>query len=125
MIENINSGAEYAQILINSIQRSEDTLPANDKMDPVLFNYWTEEIKEKADETYTEYIVGKRESFLLNEEEMISLFKTATENYIQHMLNNMVDKDLLEVGINETGDIIYGLSDNGKEEANKLFGTNI
>jgi len=125
MLENINSGADYAQVLINSIKTTDSNLPPNEQMDPALFEYLSELIEEKADSVYNDYIIGKRESYLIDDIEMTELFKAAYENYVQRMLNSMVDKDLLEVSIGEEGDLLYGLSDKGKEEANKIFGDNI
>ena len=40
------------------------------------------------------------------------------------LLDGMVDKDLLEVSVNEEGEFLYGLSEKGKEESDKLFGNN-
>jgi len=90
-------------------------------MDPMLFECWSELIEENADKSYNDYIIGKRESFLMDEVEITAMFKTAHENYIQKMLNSMVDKDLLEVSISEEGDLLYGLSDKGKEEASRIL----
>ena len=121
MLNNINSGAEYAQLLINSIKTAESELSLNEQMDPMLLECWIELIEEKADKSYNDYIIGKRETFLMDENEISEMFKTAHENYVQKMLNSMVDKDLLEVSINEEGEFLYGLSDRGKEEASRMF----
>jgi DNA-binding PadR family transcriptional regulator len=122
MLNNINSGAEYAQLLINSIKTAESELSLNEQMDPMLLECWIELIEEKADKSYNDYIIGKRETFLMDENEISEMFKTAHENYVQKMLNSMVDKDLLEVSIGEEGDLLYGLSDKGRDEASRMFG---
>jgi hypothetical protein len=122
MFNNINSGAEYAQLLINSIKETESGLPLDEQMDPMLFECWAELIEEGADKSYNDYIIGKRETFLMDEIEISKMFKIAHENYIQKMLNSMVDKDLLEVSIGEDGDLLYGLSDKGRDEASRMFG---
>ena len=121
MLENINSGAEYAQVLINSIKTTESSLSVDEKMDPMLLECLYELIINSSEINYSEYIVGNRESFLLDDIEMAALFRTAHENYVQKMLNSMVDKDLLEVSINEEGEFLYGLSDKGKEEASRML----
>ena len=121
MLENINSGAEYAQVLINSIKTTESSLSVDEKMDPMLLECLYELIIDSSEINYSEYIVGNRESFLLDDIEMAALFRTAHENYVQKMLNSMVDKDLLEVSINEEGEFLYGLSDKGKEEASRML----
>ena len=121
MLENINSGAEYAQVLINSIKTTESHQPMDEKMDPMLLECLYELIIDSSEQNYSEYIVGNRESFLLDDIEMAALFRTAHENYVQKMLNSMVDKDLLEVSINDEGEFLYGLSDKGKEEASRML----
>jgi hypothetical protein len=122
MLENINSGADYANIIINSLIESEQDFSDDEKTESGLLKHQFITISELADQTYSDYITGKRDSYMFTEEEFISTVYKARENYIQEMLNGMVDKDLLEVSINEEGDLLYGLSDSGKEEANKLFG---
>jgi len=115
MIENVTSGADYAQILINRIQQTENSLSLNEQMSPAMLECWFDEIKHNADQTYTDYIMGNRDSYLFDDVEMMSMFEVAKNNYVQSLLNDMVDKDLLEVGIDENGDIVYSASEKGKE----------
>ena len=122
MLENINSGADYANIIINSLMEVEQDLSDDEKTESGFLKHHFITISELADQTYSDYITGKRESYMFTEEEFVSTAHKAKENYIQELLNSMVDKDLLEVSIGESGDLLYGLSDNGKEEADKLFG---
>lgn len=123
-MENINSGADYANIIINSLLEAENEIPENERTESGLLKHQFITISELADQTYSDYIVGKRESYMFTEEEFINTAHKARENYIQEILNGMVDKDLLEVSIGESGDLLYGLSDNGKEKASMLFGDN-
>jgi len=122
MLENINSGADYANIIINSLMEVEQDLSDDEKTESGFLKHHFITISELADQTYSDYITGKRESYMFTEEEFVSTAHKAKENYIQELLNGMVDKDLLEVSIGESGDLLYGLSDSGKEEANKIFG---
>jgi hypothetical protein len=122
MLENITSGADYANIIINSLMEVENNLSDDEKTESGYLKHHFITISELADQTYSDYITGKRESYMFTEEEFVSTAHKAKENYIQELLNSMVDKDLLEVSIGESGDLLYGLSDNGKEEADKLFG---
>lgn len=122
MLENITSGADYANIIINSLMEVEQDLSDDEKTESGYLKHHFITISELADQTYSDYITGKRESYMFTEEEFVSTAHKARENYIQELLNGMVDKDLLEVSIGESGDLLYGLSDNGKEEADKLFG---
>ena len=114
-MENITSGADYAQVLIDNIQNTENSLPPEEQMSPTLLECWFDEIKHNADQTYADYIMGNRDSYLFDEVEMTTMFEVAKTNYIQNIINEMVDKDLLDVGIDENGDIVYSASEKGKE----------
>ena len=125
MLENINSGKDYAEVLINKIIEAELEQPKEEQLDSTLLKCWTNQISSAADDVYMDYIKGDRESFMFTEEEMKQLFENAKSDYIQEMLNNMVDRNLLEVSVGENGDILYGLSEAGKEyteNAKKLSG---
>jgi DNA-binding PadR family transcriptional regulator len=124
MLENINSGEDYANIIINSLMEAEQDLSDDEKTESGFLKHQFITISELADQTYSNYIIGKRESYMFTEEEFISTVHKAKENYIQELLNSMVDKDLLEVSVGEDGDLLYGLSDKGNEEANQLFSNN-
>jgi len=121
MLENINSGADYAQIIIDKLMEAESEMPTEQQSPIDLLGCWTECIQNKADETYQDYITGKRETYLFTEDEFIKLREEAMGAYVQVLLNNMVDKDVLEVSVDEEGNIMYGLSENGRDLANSIF----
>ena len=125
MLENINSGAEYAQIVISTILETESEVPEKNQMPIKMLTFLAEEVNKKADINYKEYIIGNRETFLFNDIEMDKMFNDVGERYVSGLLDGMVDKDLLEVSIDDKGQFLYGLSENGKKAADKLFGNNI
>ena len=125
MLENINSGAEYAQIVISTILETESEVPEKHQMPIKMLTFLAEEVNKKADINYKEYIIGNRETFLFNDIEMDKMFNDVGERYVSGLLDGMVDKDLLEVSIDDKGQFLYGLSENGKKAADKLFGNNI
>jgi hypothetical protein len=124
MLENINSGAEYAQIVISTILETESEVPEKHQMPIKMLTFLAEEVNKKADINYKEYIIGNRETFLFNDIEMDKMFNDVGERYVSGLLDGMVDKDLLEVSIDDKGEFLYGLSENGKKAADKLFGNN-
>ena len=115
MINNINSGNDYAQLLIDSILKAEREIPENEQMPIDLLTIWIEGIQEAADQSYLDYVTGKRETFLLSDVEMKDLFEEAGRKYVIGLIDNMVDKDILETYVDEEGDILYGLTDKGKQ----------
>ena len=115
MLENINSGNDYAQLLIDAILKTEREIPENEQMPIELLVLWVEGMQEAAEKSYLDYVTGERETFLLSDIEMKDLFEKAGEKYVVGLLNNMVDNDMLETYIDEEGDMLYGLTDKGKQ----------
>ena len=114
-MDNINSGADYANIIITSVIDAESNLPTDQRLPSLLLTYWCQEIANKADETWTEYITGKRETYLMSDVEMKDLFDNAGMKYVSKLVDGMVDNDVLETYVDENGDILYGLTENGKK----------
>lgn len=116
---NINSGEDYAKMLINTIVEAEIDLSADQRMEAGLMQYWCEEIKEYADVTWNEYIIGKREEYMFTDVEMQKLFEKAGLRYANDILNGLVDKELIEVSVSPEGELLYGLTEKGKKEVNE------
>lgn len=112
---NINSADDYAQLLIDTIIETEKENPEHEQMPINLLTYWVENIKEKVDETWLAYITGERDSYILTDKEMLSLYDEAGKKYASDLIDGMVDKEILETFVDENGDIVYGLSEKGKQ----------
>ncbi len=110
MLENIQSGEEYGKLLIETLKQT-----PNDETPPQLLNYWYQNIFELAVQSYNEYIVGNKDTFLLDMEEIEKCYEDAGLQYTQDLLNGMVDKGVIEALINESGEILYGLTEKGKK----------
>jgi hypothetical protein len=115
MKENINSGEDYAKLLINTIVNAEVDLPTDKRMDAGLIKYWCHEIKEYADITWNEYIIGEREDYIFTDTEMMKLFEKAGMRYASDVLDGLVDKEMLEVSVSPEGELLYGLTEKGKD----------
>lgn len=114
-MDNINSGADYANVVITSIINAESELPVDQRLPSLLLTCWCQEIANKADETWMEYITGKRETFLMSDVEMKDLFDKAGMRYVGELVDGMVDNDVLETYVDDKGEILYGLTENGKK----------
>ena len=110
MIENINSGEDYAKQLVQTLKDS-----VLDDFPPELFKYWCEEISELAINSYNNYIVGKIDTYLLSEEDVTAAYEKAGIKYTQDIINGLIDKDLVQAGIGEDGEILYSLTEKGKK----------
>jgi hypothetical protein len=114
-MNNINSGSEYADLLINTLQEEDDTIPEEHRMPSEVMNYWIKEIKSYANETYTSYILGERDSYQFSDDEISELYERATIQYTNDILEGLIDKGLVEMSVGKTGDILFGLSDEGRK----------
>jgi len=111
---NIQSGEDYAKVLIDIIIEGELGLSQKERMDSKMLQYWSEEINRFAKETWYKYILGARESYLFDEDEMHKLYENAGLKYASDILNGLVDKEMVEVGVREGGELVYSLTEKGK-----------
>ena len=115
-MHNINSGEEYANLIINDLN---ETKPETD-LPEVLFEYWKDNIKTLAIDSYNEYIIGNKDSYMLDEDDVMDAYKEAMTQFTQHILNGLSDKGLVQVGINSEGEIVYSLTEDGKSCMDKI-----
>ena len=109
MKENINSGEDYARLLTSTVREADGPMPEE------LIEYWCEEIWEMAINSYNDYIAGKKDNYLLSDVDMEKAYERAGLKYTQNMVNDLVDKGMLEASIDEKGDILYLLTEKGKK----------
>ena len=100
---------EYTDNIINTIIESEEL-----ETPDVLLDHLQEYILEECEQKYNNYILGKEETFILTDTEFEQLYKKASLKYIGDILDNLVDKDVVKTSVNENGDILYSLTEQGK-----------
>jgi hypothetical protein len=115
MLENINSGADYAQIIIDTIIEGEKQIPEHAQMPIALLEYLTEEVQIQADIRYNEYITGQRDTFLFNDVELEEMYNKAGERYVSDQIDGLVEKGMLDMHVDETGEFLYSLSEQAKQ----------
>jgi len=112
---DINSGDDYAQILMDTIIEGEKSIPEKEQMPIDLLTNLSKLIHDKANEYWDEYIIGKRDTFVFEVGEMEDMFNKAGEIYVSNMVDQLVDKDVLEVSVDGEGEFLYGLTELGKQ----------
>ena len=112
---NIKSGDAYARLIINSMIETENETPENERTPEKLLNLWFEEIEIFADQKWMSYILGDEDTYKFTPDEMMGLYDKANERFTSITLNSLVDKDLIEAGINNKGEMIYRITEQGKE----------
>jgi hypothetical protein len=105
---NINSGDDYADLLINDLHTSID-----DGMPDDVIEYWSKEIRQLCNLKYLKYIEGEEESYMLTDTEMEETFKVATEKLIGDTLGDLVDKGMVKMSIDNDGEVRYQATEEG------------
>ena len=112
-MNNISSGNDYAQLLIDEILKDESDAPLDKKMPILLLSFWIDEIKTLADITWNQYVIGKRDMYEFDVDEFERTFDNAGIRYTEELLHGLVDKGMVEVGVGKEGDLLYRATDEG------------
>ena len=114
------SGKEYAKALVNGIVQAELETSSESRIPDELLGYFFKNIEDLCDQKYYNYIVGAIESYILTDTELEEAFNSASQSYVEVILDGLVDKNMLEISIGEGGDILYGLTPQGEQVVKKL-----
>ena len=109
MKKNITSGEDYAKLLTSTIKEADGSLPEE------LVEYWCEDVWEMAVNSYNDYILGKKDDYLISDVDMSEAFDRAGIRYVQEMVNGLVDNGMMQAGVGEDGEILYSLTEEGKK----------
>ena len=110
---NINSGEEYANLLVKTLKESQGDLPEE------LLKKWCWEVYTAAVDSFDEYIAGKREDYLLTPDELEDCYDKAGLKYSEGILNSLVDTDYIKASITPEGDIIYSATEKSSKAKRK------
>lgn len=119
-MKQINSAAEYAKLVIESMIEAQGEASPEEQMPSNLLQYLCEEVETYAEVTWGDYILGAREFFEFTEEEVEGLYEKAGLRYAQEILDGLVDKEVVEAVITEGGDVAYRLTEEGKRITSNL-----
>ena len=109
---NIQSGDDYANLLINDLR----VMVEIEGMEEELFVIWEKHIRKLCNLRYYQYVSGDVESFMLSESEMMQTYKDSTMEYTGEILASLVEKGKVSMSINQDGEILYGLPKTTLEE---------
>lgn len=109
-----NPQEKYALDMIQTLLESDAMLPEDERLNPEIMIHLIGHIKSETQETYKEYVNGNRESYKLTEDEFMALYERANYDYLDSVINGLVDKGMVQVGVGEGGDMLYSLTEHGK-----------
>jgi hypothetical protein len=102
---NINSGEEYANLLVKTLKESQKDLPEE------LLKKWCWELYTAAVDSFKEYLVGKRDDYLLTQDELEECYNKAGIKYSEGVLNSLIDTEHIQASITPEGDIVYSATE--------------
>ena len=109
---NIQSGDDYADLLINDLR----VMVEIEGMEEDLFKVWEKNIRNLCNLRYYQYVSGDVDSFMLSDSEMMQTYKDSTLEYTGEILASLVEKGEVSMAINADGEILYGLPKTTLEE---------
>jgi len=118
-LDDIQSGDDYAKILIEDMERVQESIGGSG-LNSTIFENWCKKVEVLCKKSYRDYEKGRKESFKLSDEEMSNAYEEAVNDYTDTLLEGLIDKGLVEMAVSDTGEIVYGLSDKGRGYANMI-----
>ena len=106
---DITSGEQYGLLLSYELAKIDTGLPAE------LLDIWCDEVYHLAIQSWDDYIIGKKEYFELTVEEIEESYARASKKFTEELIDGMVDKELLQVSVDEEGEFLYSLTEKGRE----------
>ena len=103
------SGEEYGLHLSYELANLDTGLPSD------LLDYWCDDVYHLAIQSYNDYIIGKRDFYELTVEEIEASYNRASLKFTEEIIDGMVDKELLQVSVDEEGEFLYSLTDKGRD----------
>ena len=108
---NINSGDDYANLLIKDMEMfMSEGMPAD------MISYWSKEVRQLCNVKYLKYIEGSEESFMLTDVELEDTYKIATEKLVGDTLGSLVDKGMARMSVDMNGEVRYQATHKGREQ---------
>lgn len=114
-MKEFNSYKDYAQAVIEDIIALEKTFPTKEQLPLDLLTYWCEEINKHAEIYWNEYLIGKRESYMFDQDEFKEIYDKAGVRYTSEVVDGLIDEGYVQMGIREDGEIVYSATDKGKQ----------
>ena len=112
---DITSGEQYGLLLSYELAKIDTGLPSG------LLDIWCDEVYNMAIESWDNYIIGKKDHYELTVEEIEESYKRSSLKFTEELIDGMVDKELLQVSVDEEGEFLYSLTEKGRDYKNNLF----
>lgn len=103
-------GDHYADLIIRDLKSFTGT---KDAIPEYVMEYWEKEIRELCVQKFNNYIHGQ-EDFMLTDKDIMATYKIAIQKMTADTIETLVDKGDIKMAVSEEGDIVYSLTEQGK-----------
>jgi hypothetical protein len=106
---------DYYLELVQAIDEGDSQLSEEKKLPFEFKNMFRNKLKSLTKKSWTEAESLERESYMLSDDELEKAWDDSMTEYTSSILRNLSDKELIEVSVREDGEIVYSLSEKGKQ----------
>jgi hypothetical protein len=106
---------DYYLELFEAIDESDSLLSEEKKMPLEFKNLFRNRIKNLTKQSWKDAKNSERESYMLSDDELEKAWEDSMIEYTSNIVRNLSDKELIEMSIREDGEIVYSLSEKGKQ----------
>lgn len=110
-----SSYLEYFLELKNTFQSGYEGVQPEKEMDKDFEKTFLSLLMETTKKAWLDYELSIRETYLLSESELDKVWSDTTEDNLNNMLSRLSDLGYITTGVNEKGDIVYSISEDGRE----------
>lgn len=108
---NYASYEEYVNDIVSMVPSDVD-----DNFSDILKQY----LLPVAEKYWTECLIGQRENYMLTEEDIDQAWNNTTMQIVEMTITKLSDLGLVNTGVNNNGEIVYSISNEGEEYIKNL-----
>jgi hypothetical protein len=104
---------DYPKELVKFLKETEKELPPSERMEQRHLELFCNRMHDAAMTAQLEWIKGNRMDYQLTSEEFDECYDAAGLDYTQGILDGLLDKGLIEAGVDQDGQIVYKATEEG------------
>ena len=117
-----SSYLEYFLDLKNTFQSGYEGVQPEKEMDKDFEKTFLSLLMETAKRAWSDYELSIRETYVLSESELEKVWSETAEENTNRMLSKLSDMGYITTGVNANGDIVYSISEDGREYIESIAG---
>jgi hypothetical protein len=111
---------QYFLDLKNTFQSDYQGPEQKKEMDRDFEKIFLSNLLDKVKQAWEDHESSKRDTHLLSESELNMIWKISQKEIVDNTLNKLSDLGYINTGVNENGDIVYSISEDGMQYLDHL-----